>query len=173
MNIVKKAEEFAIALHTEQRKWSGEPYHNHLRRVTNTVFLFTDNPDLLAGTWLHDSHEDYPEVVPLSRLANEFNNLVATLVYELTNVYVRENSLYKNWNRDKRKTAECERLARCSYSARLIKLADRLDNITCYKQQDPEFIDHGYYVSETRQLLEALEGTNTILEEKIRNIIGG
>lgn len=172
-NLVKKAEDFAVVLHTEQRKWSGEPYHNHLRRVAKTVFMFTDNPDILAGAWLHDSHEDYPEQVPISRLAGEFNAVVGTLVWELTNVYVRENKLYTNWPRGKRKTAEAERLSKCSWSARLIKLADRLDNITCYKLQDPTFKDHQYYVNESLQLIEALKGTNEILEQKIREICGG
>lgn len=170
INLIEKAEKFAVELHTEQRKWSGEPYHNHLRRVVSLVSKFTDNEDLIAAAWLHDSHEDYPEKVPIRLIGVEFNYVVQTLVWELTNQYTKTEC--GNWNREKRKKEEFKRLSRCSWSARFIKLCDRYDNIVCYKNDvNWETPEHQYYIDETLWLLKELKGTHKCLEQEIKKVI--
>ena len=55
MNLVEKAKIFAFKAHGEQkRKYSDEPYTNHLLEVVGLLTLLTETTEtMFAAAWLH------------------------------------------------------------------------------------------------------------------------
>lgn len=163
--MLDKAIKFAKKSHEGQkRKFSGEPFYNHVYRVHETVKTYTDNEDLHAASILHDVVEDCN--IQAEQLEYEFNLVVAAIVTDLTNVYTKKN--YPNLSRKERKLQELIRIGKISWSAKLIKLADRIDNVEDFKRNDE---DCEYYLKETRQLLEVLKGVNYTLEDRLRQLV--
>lgn len=167
-NKIIRAINFASAAHKDQvRKGTGEPYIIHPVRV----FLIIQESGFMGyqletqiAALLHDVIEDttYSKV----DIHAHFGNDVADLVQELTNVY--EKSAYPDLNRKERKRLEFERIAGISQRAKLIKLADRIDNLT------ERGLNGGFmrkYLKESRDLLEVLRGTDEFLEERLDKLI--
>lgn len=157
--MIEKARNFAIQKHDGQvRKFCGEPYHNHVFRVASLVSKFTQIPEVIATAYLHDVIEDCN--VQAEQIEYEFNMVVSALVEELTNVYTKER--YPELSRKQRKIQEVIRIGKISSLAKMVKLADRLDNVLDMKKECPE--DYSYYIKESRELLEVLRGVNPELE---------
>jgi (p)ppGpp synthase/HD superfamily hydrolase len=97
----------------------GEHYHYHVSRVADTVSKYGGDDAMIAAAYMHDLLEDTK--VPPMMLANEFGDLVLQFIQELTNPK-REGP------RNLRQQAELARLSTISPEAKLIKLADILDN---------------------------------------------
>jgi (p)ppGpp synthase/HD superfamily hydrolase len=58
MNPEKKAAQFAKLAHKNQRrKYTDEPYSEHCRRVAEIVASVTDDFEMIAAAWLHDTVE--------------------------------------------------------------------------------------------------------------------
>ena len=166
--MIEKARQFAQKAHEGQFRKDGiTPYFNHCEDVTNLVCDYTGNEDIICAGYGHDLYEDTE--ITYNDIKKEFNEVVAVLIKELTNVYTKEN--YPELKRKERKRLEAERLGKISYSGKLIKLADRLTNLRDY-QKDPDFGPDHHYVRETRELMEFLKGTNYELEKQIYSIIG-
>lgn len=120
-NIVRRAAEFARAAHQGQRrKYSGEPYFNHVQAVAAIVRAWGGDNTEVAAALLHDVLEDTD--CTYSTLARVFGNEVADIVRELTDVYTPH--AYPSYNRKARKAMETERLSKVSKSAKLVKRAD-------------------------------------------------
>jgi (p)ppGpp synthase/HD superfamily hydrolase len=135
-NLIKEAEAFAKEAHgTQRRKYTGEPYWHHLRNVAALVAEQTDDEEIIAAAWLHDTIEDTQ--IDHGILRANFGPRVANLVLELTDVYTHER--FPEMNRAARKAAEALRLGRISDDARLIKLADIKDNTADIEERDPAF----------------------------------
>ncbi len=163
--MLNKAIQFAKKAHEGQtRKFSGEPFYNHVDRVLRTVMAHTDNQDLQCGAILHDVIEDCN--IQSEQLEYEFNLVVAAIVTELTNIYTKK--AYPNLARKERKLQEMIRIGKISSSSKLIKLADRIDNVEDFKRSGQ---DCEYYLKETRQLLEVLTGVDYILEDRLRHLV--
>lgn len=157
--MIEKARSFAIQKHEGQvRKFCGEPYHNHVFRVASLVSKFTTIPEVITAAYLHDVVEDCN--VQTEQIEYEFNMVVGSLVEELTNVYTKER--YPELPRKERKLQEVIRIGKISSLGKLIKLADRLDNILDMKKECQD--DFSYYIKESRELLEVLRGVNPELE---------
>ena len=106
-DIIKFARDFARIAHKGQtRKFSGEPYFNHVDRVASTIVALQSNIDLVAAAYLHDLHEDTNILVSSSFnfVGYYFSPVVQAIVNELTNVYTKEN--YPCDNRKRRKDLE-------------------------------------------------------------------
>lgn len=59
MSIAFDAMTFARAVHRDQRrKYTGNPYADHLAEVAGIVAAVGGNADMIAVAWLHDSIED-------------------------------------------------------------------------------------------------------------------
>lgn len=116
---------------------------------------------MLMAAWLHDVLEDTD--IPEEKIGLLFGQKTLNLVIELTNVYTKE--AYPLFNRESRKRLEHYRLGLVSDSAKLIKLADRLDNCYSYPLGEiPKF-----YKLETIDLLGKIgevcpKTSNTILD---------
>jgi hypothetical protein len=118
-----------------------------------------------AAAWLHDVIEDTTyEYVDVE---NEIGPDVAALVWELSNRFTKE--AYPSRNRAARKSQEVERIYGISKWAKLIKLADRLDNLRTVRDFDEGF--GRLYLDESVLLLEALRGVDTRLWETVEREI--
>jgi len=68
----------------QQRKYNNQPYDVHLHAVAKLVASVTDDPEMIAAAWLHDTVEDTPAT--LDDIAESFGTAVAELVESLTDV---------------------------------------------------------------------------------------
>ena len=146
------------------RKGNGNPYIYHPLRVAKTVAELpiedaARHRSMILAALLHDVLEDTD--VPPTEIA-VFGADVLTLVEELT----QEMHL----PRDERKRKMIAHLPSISDDAKVIKLADRLDNVSEMGDMPDDFVAR--YTGETRRLLEQLEGSCPELERAIEGILG-
>jgi (p)ppGpp synthase/HD superfamily hydrolase len=128
------------------------------------MLLLDADEAMVAAAWLHDTIEDCG--VARQTLATEFGEPVATIVTELTDTTKAD---FPNLNRAGRKARECERLRSASRPARIIKLLDRIDNLSEKGVTDDGFLK--LYARESAMLLEALQGTDAELEAELKGLI--
>lgn len=159
-DLVNEARSFAIKAHANagnRRKYSLEPYEVHLKEVANIVASVTDDPEMAAAAWLHDTVEDTP--VTIQDIERTFGHSVAELVAELTDV-----SKPSDGNRAIRKAIDRAHLAKASWKGKTIKLADLMNNCQDICAHDPEFAK--VYLTEMAALLEVLhDGDQTLFEK--------
>ena len=135
---------FAQRGHEEQvRKYTGEPYIVHPLRVA----VLSGDPVAV----LHDLIEDTP--VTAGNLRREFGSEVATLVEELSNP--SHDPEHKGKSRAERKALDLEHAKKMSFRAKLIKAADRIDNLSDLSQAEGDFL--ALYARESRDLLDVLK----------------
>lgn len=128
-------QEFAISQHTR----FGKPYDlMHIPQVVSIVSEKTSDPDVIAAAWLHDVVEDTG--VSIDEIRQMYGNRVAQIVWDVTDE--------PGVNRAERKKNTLPKTAQ-NPDAALIKLADRLANVTAsqgderrlsmYRTEHPEF----------------------------------
>jgi hypothetical protein len=148
--LVARARDFATAAHRgvgQLRKYTGEPYEEHLRRVAAIVERNTDDAEMIAAAWLHDVVEDTPATI--EEVEREFGPGVRELVDALTDV-----SRPHHGNRAARKAMDREHLAAAPARAQTVKLADLMDNCDDICRHNRGF--GRIFLDEMRQLLEVL-----------------
>lgn len=120
MTLVQKAKTFSARKHSHQtRKYDGSPYTEHLEAVVKVLKRHgVMNPVILAAAYLHDTVEKTDTSV--GEIIDVFGTDVAKLVYWLTDD--------DRGNRKVRKLMSAWRLSRAPWDAKLIKLADLVDN---------------------------------------------
>lgn len=154
-DIIEDARRFAEYHHHGQvRKYTGEPYANHLRAVADLVASVSGTPDMVAAAWLHDVIEDTD--VGWSELRRYFPDDVVEHVAYLTDVSRPEDG-----NRAKRKAMDREWISQARPDTKTIKLADLIDNTQSIVEHDPEFAR--VYLREKAALLEVLRPGNSAL----------
>lgn len=148
----------AWAHKSQRRKYTDEPYAEHLKRVANAVALFYDDlPDsekvltkeeTIVTAWLHDIVEDTD--TPVSELfeIDEWVRPIACVVKYLTEVSI------EGQNRQERKEAHFEKLSTAPGCIQLIKYADIIDNISTIVDHDPKFAK--VYLAENEQCMDAM-----------------
>ena len=127
----------------------------HLRRLAGC-----EDVEILCAAVLHDTIED--SGARYDELAEAFGERVARIVAELTN----DSRLSK----PERHEDMIRRLATCSFEAKLIKLADRYDNLRSGSDADPA--KHSRLLAETPRLLASLGDTCPVLEAAIEKLLG-
>lgn len=141
---------FAREVHKDQRrKYSGNPYADHLAEVAGIVATvqheFMVPPGIMLATaWLHDCVED--QGVSHLLLQSEFSMMVADGVMLLSDL--------EAGNRAERKRASCMRLAQAPSWVQTIKCADLISNTSSIVLHDPDFAR--VYLREKRDLLAVL-----------------
>ena len=151
----------------QKRKYSGEDYIIHPFQVAMHVEVHsmrlgwdTEKTIFLScAAWLHDVLEDCPQITE-ERMAEVAGWDVVNLVKELTNP-----SKGVKAPRAVRKQMDRDHLKVVSQEAKIIKLIDRDCNLKDIEDGDKDFIP--LYVSESRSLLEVLEGTDEHLEHQL------
>ena len=174
LDLIKHAEEFAGKKHKGQfRKNKSEPYVNHPLRVGELVRKFKKShkiEELVSAGILHDTLEDTNTT--LEELRENFGELIASIVFELTSNPLEIEKLGKTkYLSDKLSSNE-----KVSNWALVIKLADRLDNVSdLVNCSDENFVKR--YKDETKEILKNLEQKRTLsrthrkLIKEIRTII--
>lgn len=172
MNKTTEAIIFATIAHDGQlRKYSLEPYIHHPMRVASLVNKYSQDTDLYIAAILHDTIEDCD--VTIEDIISKFNNRVAKIVLDLTNVSKNELDKYGNMlPRATRKQMDAERVAKISKEAKLIKLCDRYDNISDVARYDTKFAIK--YANETLLLMKiAFSDFEHELKDAIKNTCYG
>jgi (p)ppGpp synthase/HD superfamily hydrolase len=126
----KKAWNFAKEAHKSQvRKFINQPYFDaHIQKVNAIVKRYTTNVDILCASLLHDTLEDCfdDKEVGYTIIGNKFGKIVADLVWEVTSSGDEIDHDY-----DGSKTNYLvDKMVHMSDNALIIKLADRLQNIS-------------------------------------------
>jgi hypothetical protein len=164
-DLINEAETFATQAHARidhRRRYSQQPYDVHLRAVAKLVGEVTDDADVIAAAWLHDTVEDTP--CTFADIEAKFGPRIARLVAELTDV-----SRPSDGNRAQRKAQDRDHLAGASPQAKTIKLADLIDNCRDICKHDPRFAR--VFIAEAHALLAVLgEGDSTLLGRARRSI---
>lgn len=121
---LKQAFQFAAAAHAEHTRDEGTPYIDHPVRVAQILWeeLGNRDVDLLIAALNHDVLEDCDWLAP-SVLESIFGPHVTAMVLDVTKERVPDAE------KAARDRAYLDRLAGLSHESRLLKLADRIDNL--------------------------------------------
>ena len=122
--MILKAAEFAARKHRDQRRKdkAASPYINHpilLAEVLSGVGRIT-SANVLAAALLHDTLEDTETT--RAELRKAFGPRIAKIVEEVTDD--------KRLPKQRRKQLQVEHAAQISKSAKLVKLADKIANLS-------------------------------------------
>ncbi len=102
MSLALEAMMFAREVHkTQRRKYTNNPYTDHLAEVAGIVATVDNSPESIAVAWLHDSRED--QGVSGEEIESRFGMRVAVGVALLSD--------FETGNRAERKAASRARLA--------------------------------------------------------------
>lgn len=144
----REASEFARRRHAGQlRKYTHEPYWNHLKAVATLVATVERDQFVLAASWLHDVVEDTSTTI--QEIEAEFGQEVGRMVFALT------DSTLDFGNREERKAIDRDRLGAAGGKVHTIKLADLIDNTSTIVQHDRGFARK--YLGEKTMLLPMLD----------------
>ena len=161
--LIERAQTVAYFCHLGQtRKYTHLPYITHPFRVAKIIQDLFYTEAYVAAAYLHDTIEDCH--ISAEEFAEIFNPDICKLVVELTNVYTKDKC--PSFNRKKRKELELTRIAGISPQAKVIKLADRLDNLLEIEGAEPDF--KLLYCDETEVLLSVIGNAYHELAARIR-----
>ncbi len=135
INLILDAYEFAKFHHGDATRKSGEPYLIHPVAVACILAKMHADADTIAAGLLHDTIEDC-EGVTKELLARKFNPTIAELVEGVTKIRKTDvEDPYEREQVNKRKIVES-----LTKDVRIfiIKLADRLHNMSTLEYQDPD-----------------------------------
>lgn len=166
---------FAVTAHRGQlRTGSGLPYIVHPIRVAHTLWLipdvFADKKFLVPAALLHDVVEDTGTTE--EELREEFPDEVVDLVMMVT----APTTAADGGTRAERRAKDREHLAKACDSAKLLKLADMLDNLDHWENLKPDFAK--VYIPEKWEALKVLKPANDLtglyamVEEQLRHVAG-
>jgi GTP diphosphokinase / guanosine-3',5'-bis(diphosphate) 3'-diphosphatase len=145
---------------TQRRKGSaGVPYINHLVEVAKLVNRPTGSTDsdLIVAALLHDAIED--QGVSRAAIAEQFGEDVATLVEEVSDD--------KSLPQEVRKRLQVEHAPKKSRRAKILKLADKISNVTDIGNDPPpdwSVERQQQYVQWGRDVVAGLRGASPELE---------
>jgi (p)ppGpp synthase/HD superfamily hydrolase len=154
----KKAWAFAQEAHKgTSRKFSGDPYFEHVRKVFKLVKKFDTRETLGAASLLHDTLEDCPQVT-YEILVENFGKEVANLVKELTSKEDLVDAMGKaDYLLDK--------MATMSDDALTVKLCDRLQNLSDHFSASDKF--RKKYYEETKYIVDSLKANRQLNKSQI------
>lgn len=163
LSLVLRAVELAAHKHRDQRRKDvhASPYINHpiaLAAVLSCVGGIR-SPVVLAAALLHDTLEDTRTT--RAELRRHFGERVAAIVQEVTDD--------KRLPKARRKVLQIEHAASLSKEARLVKLADKICNLTDILETPPKDWPIGRrreYFEWAKQVIDQVRGTNAALERE-------
>ena len=160
MTLAFKAMQFAREVHKNQvRKYTGNPYTDHLAEVAGIVSTVRAEKEVIATAWLHDCIED--QGCTRDQIAELFGEIVASGVYLLSDL--------EDGNRKERKAASRRRFSAAPDWVQTIKVADLISNTSSIVKHDPKFAE--VYLEEKRLLLDVLTKADKGLLEIARSQI--
>ena len=160
-NLVNTARDLATQAHAGQLvKGTSLPYTTHLAQVAKLVQSVTDDQNMVAAAWLHDSLEDTD--LEYDDLLQATNETVANYVLALTDQAA-------DGNRATRKQAERDRLGNETAEVQTVKLADVVANLSSPGTLKPSF--RTLYREEKRLLTAALQQGDQRLREQAERFL--
>lgn len=148
MNKLQKAVEFATSAHLGQTRSDGSEYIQHPIRVMNTLQeLGINDENILCAAVLHDVLEDTN--VTREMMEREFGKEITDIVVQLTNMHPSRTPFVV------KQAALLEHARHMDDPAKMIKVSDRLDNITDCSSW--EIFRRKRYANAALELLAALE----------------
>jgi len=159
--LLLQALEFAAAKHRDQRRKGrgASPYINHpieVARALADIGGVTD-AEILAAAVLHDTVED-TQTTP-EELEQRFGARIRSLVEEMTDD--------KRVSQPERKRLQIVHAPTLSPGARLVKLGDKLCNVTDVIHDPPPNWDperRRAYLAWAKEVVDQIRGTNAALE---------
>jgi len=131
LSLLFKALSFSAEKHTKQRRKDIDktPYINHPISLANILAQrWVIDENVLCAAILHDTIEDTETTV--DELQEHFGEKITSIVLEVTDDKSLEKSV--------RKQKQVEHAATISHEAKLVKLADKIANITDIINTPPE-----------------------------------
>lgn len=162
----QKAWNFAQEAHKGvSRKFSGDPYFEHVRKVFKLVKKVDTRETLGAAALLHDTLEDCPQVT-YEILVEKFGKKVADIVKELTS---KEDLIDVMGKAD----YLLDKMATMSDDALTVKLCDRLQNLSDHFSASDKF--RKKYYEETKYIVDSLKANRQLNKSQITviNLISG
>ncbi len=167
--------DFVTKHHGQQkRKYTQEPYVNHLIRVALMVKAYSDDSRMVVAALGHDLLEDTACTVPdLYQFLTGINfsdsdsDYICFLVEELTDVFTPK--VFPQFNRKTRKELEAARLSEISPSAQTIKYCDLIDNTTSIVKHGGGFAK--VYLKEKKRILALMNKGNQELYKQVSSIL--
>ena len=145
-DVAFKAMLFAREAHKNHvRKYTGNPYVDHLAEVAGITATVLTDDFAIASAWLHDCVEDCG--IKLAAIYEEFGEKIGYGVEMLSDL--------ETGNRAERKEASRKRLAGADAWVQTIKCADIISNTSSIVKHDPNFAV--VYLKEKRLLLDVLD----------------
>lgn len=167
MNILLKATNFAAIKHKDQRRKDSNktPYINHPIEVAHILTQCGINDiDILAGALLHDTLEDTNTTS--EELKKEFGEKILNIVLECSDD--------KKLSKVERKKLQIEHALHISREAKLIKLADKISNVSGLINNPPstwaEKEINGYFVW-AYCVFKNLRGINEGLDNRYQELV--
>jgi guanosine-3',5'-bis(diphosphate) 3'-pyrophosphohydrolase len=161
--LILKAAAFAARKHRDQRRKdkSASPYINHPIALAEVLSGAggVRNADVLAAALLHDTLEDTKTTRAELRAA--FGRRIAKIVEEVTD--------NKRLPKQRRKQLQVERAAHISKSAKLVKLADKIANLSDIVTNPPagwSLQRKREYFDWAKRVIDQVRGANTNLERR-------
>ena len=158
----------------QRRKYTDEPYINHLLNVVEAVKSKSPNSCIEEIALCHDLLED------TNTTDGELNAMLTKIGYseaqrimiisgviDLTDVYTHED--YPDINREQRKKKECERLSRIDPVSQTVKYADLIDNTETIVQYDLKFAK--IYLQEKESFLKSMTEGDKELYRKAWHVL--
>ncbi len=165
-SLVERARKFATEAHDGQKRANGVPYMTHPEAVVEILREHGIHDEtVLAAAYLHDVLEDTD--VTSEQLVRAFGEDIARLVEELTNPHAKGSS-FEEKNESLRDLAR-----RMSGRAKLVKIADRIHNLSS-KKPTWSVAKQQRYITATIGLLMALQPVPTegaSLEHRLRDMV--
>jgi (p)ppGpp synthase/HD superfamily hydrolase len=166
--LIRKARKFAERAHKGvNRKYTGEPYITHPVRVYRRVSAVEGiSVEARAAALLHDVVEDTEYTK--EDIAERFGPVVGKIVEELTN----PSKQFPHLTRAERKKMDRQHIARVSWEAKVVKLADRIDNVRGVVEEDgfsSAFVR--LYRAESRSLFRNLRNVDSDLEQELEELL--
>ena len=152
---IKIAAEAATKVHREQFRKDGKtPYIVHPQRVAEPVKFFGGDHIGIIAAWLHDVMEDCDdgEIIVCDTLRQ-----IGLTQQERDEIFAIVRALTKNTAihvKSEILANTLERINQAPHQAILVKLCDRMDNVTDAQDQGEKFLS--MYLSLTDQLIDAL-----------------
>ncbi len=168
INLLLQAASFSAKKHRFQTRKGAEaePYINHPLEVANILAAIggVDDAEILAAAILHDTIEDTETTA--DEITGLFGERVCAIVLEVTD----DKSLPKQ----ERKRLQIEHAPHLSGGAKLVKLADKISNITDVIENPPKDWSaerRAEYVCWGEKVVAGLRGVNSELERHFDEVV--
>ena len=167
MNLILKATEFSALKHQNQKRKDGKtPYVIHPISVAMILSEIggVDDEEILSAALLHDTIEDTETTA--GEITREFGSKIRSIVEELTDN--KELSYYE------RKQFQIDHAPSLSKEATLVKIADKISNVTDLIDEKPTDWDDircKEYIDWAESVISRCQKVNMNLEEHFYNLV--